>query len=82
MFIICLLYTSHIVYIGHGFQHALTQVTPLVSVAQLQRLMFTRGGTARNRSTAESTAGRRHLDLYRGISSGVDYLPCMYTYNL
>ena len=74
--------SNHIVYIGHGFQHALTQVTPLVSVAQLQRLMFTRGGTARNRSTAESTAGRRHLDLYRGISSGVDYLPCMYTYNL
>lgn len=59
--------SNHIVYIGHGFQHALTQVTPLVSVAQLQRLMFTRGGTARNRSTAESTAGRRHLDLYRGI---------------
>ena len=73
---------NHIIDVGYSLLYALPHVPRLVAVAQLQRLVLARGSSARYGCPTERSAGRSYLDLYRGISAGVDDLPRMYTYNL
>jgi len=60
----------------HGLGDGLAAVVR-AAVAQLDRLEHARGRSARNRGVPDAAVIECHLDLDRGIATGVEDLPCV-----
>ena len=64
-----------VVYMCNGFEYAPAQVFFLVAVAELNGLMHTGAGAARNGGTAQRAFVGYNVHFHSGISSGVQDLP-------
>ncbi|MNE33035.1 hypothetical protein D3C80_1266770 [compost metagenome] len=63
--------------VGHGFQHALAQVTALVAITQLQCLAGTGGCTGRRASAADNAVLEDHIGFDGGVATGVQNLAAL-----
>ena len=66
------------VHVLDGLEHALAQVAALVAVAQLNGLVFTRGGSRGHGGSAPGAARKLHLHLDGGVAARVQDLPGLY----
>ena len=57
--------------VGDGFQNAFAEIFRLVTVAKLERFVFTSGSAGRNRGTAEDAAFENDVRFHGGIPAGV-----------
>ena len=63
--------------VGHGFQHALAQVTALVAIAQLEGLAGTGGSTGRRAGAADDAVVQDHVRFNGRVAAGVQDLTAL-----
>src|SRR5690606_14667654 len=66
---------QHRIHVLHGLEHALPEIAPAVSVAQLDRLPRPRRGPRGHSGTPYRTALQHHVGFNGRIAAGVDDLP-------